>query len=183
MSKAKKAVTILLIVLIVLMLIVVGGYLLIQARYPMEYRELIWTAAEKYDLDPYLVCAVIWTESRFDADSVSSAGAVGLMQLMPETAQWIAQKLDGEVDPENLTDPQTNIELGCWYLSFLRERFHDRDEIAAAYNAGHNRVNQWLSDGELSQDGRELDDIPFEETRNYVERVNTAYDIYKMLYH
>ena len=87
------------------------------------------------------------------------------------------------MDPENLTDPQTNIELGCWYLSFLRERFHDRDEIAAAYNAGHNRVNQWLSDGELSQDGRELDDIPFEETRNYVERVNTAYDIYKMLYH
>ena len=77
MSKAKKAVTILLIVLIVLMLIVVGGYLLIQARYPMEYRELIWTAAEKYDLDPYLVCAVIWTESRFDADSVSSAGPWG----------------------------------------------------------------------------------------------------------
>lgn len=182
MSKKKKAIVILLVVLAVLAAAAAGGYLLIKARYPMNYQKEIWAAAEKYDLDPYLVCAVVWTESRFQPDSVSSAGAVGLMQIMPDTAEWIAGKMKESIDPADLTDPETNIELGCWYLSFLSERFHHKDEIAAAYNAGHNRVNQWLSDGDLSQNGKELDDIPFEETKNYVARVNTAYEIYKMLY-
>lgn len=178
----KKAIVILLVVLALLVVMVVGGYLILKARYPLEYQGEIWAAADKYDLDPYLICAVVWTESRFQKDSVSSAGAVGLMQLMPDTANWIAGKMGGNVNPEKLTDPKTNIELGCWYLDFLQDRFHDRDEIAAAYNAGHNRVSQWLGDGDLSSDGKQLDDIPFEETKNYVARVNTAYDIYKMLY-
>ncbi len=155
-----------------------------KSKYPLEYEDLIEEYASLYELDPYFVAAVINTESGFRADAVSSAGATGLMQLMPETAEWIAGKLDDKnLDAQNLTDPQTNIEMGCWYLNFLKERFDSNLPVMmAAYNAGHNKVKSWLEDAQYSSDGKNLTSIPYPETENYVKKVTKAYDEYKKRY-
>ena len=88
-----------------------------------------------------------------------------------------------DFEEENLHDPETNIQMGCWYLKFLSDKFDgDTTKIAAAYNAGHNRVSEWMTDPEHSTDGETLDNIPFEETKNYVERERQSYEIYKFLY-
>lgn len=154
-----------------------------RSRYPLSYTEIIRENASRYDLDPYRVAAVIRTESGFDPEAVSGAGAMGLMQIMPETGEWIADKLDMENFQLNtLFDPAVNIEIGCWYLDFLADRFDDPELIAAAYNAGHGRVAQWLGDDTVSADGEHIETIPFPETRDYVERISEAYDAYRRLY-
>ncbi len=154
-----------------------------QAKYPLEYEELIVKYADEYGLDPYFVAAVINTESGFDAQAVSSAGAMGLMQVMPETGEWIAGKLEiGTFWADMLLDPETNIEMGCWYLGFLKERFPNEATVMAAYNAGHGKVQEWLSDAQYSADGAALDSIPFKETDNYVKKVTKAYEEYKKHY-
>lgn len=155
-----------------------------RGRYPLEYIKIIQENADRYHLDPYRVAAVIRTESGFDPEAVSGAGAVGLMQIMPDTGEWIAGKLEiTDFEPDLLFDPEHNIEMGCWYLQFLQERFHDDPElVAAAYNAGHGRVSEWLSDDSVSHDGEHLQDIPYRETREYVERIGSAYEAYRRLY-
>jgi soluble lytic murein transglycosylase len=153
-----------------------------QAVYPLEYEDLIIQYSGEFGLDPYLVAAVVHTESGFDAQAVSHAGAVGLMQVMPQTGEWIAGKLGMEnYKEEMLLDPETNIRFGCWYLHFLQERFTSGRLVLAAYNAGHNRVSGWLEDSRLS-DGDELTDIPYEETERYVQKVTRAYEKYKEYY-
>lgn len=154
-----------------------------EKMYPLEYTDQIRLNATAYDLDPYFVAAVIKTESGFDPQAESGAGARGLMQLMPETGSWIAGKLDmGTYTDDLLYDPTTNIKLGCWYLRFLEDRFHDdRNLVSAAYNAGHNRVSQWLEDESISPEGV-LTNIPFEETSKYVDKVLKAEEKYRALY-
>ena len=108
---------------------------------------------------------------------------MGLMQIMPETGEWIAGKIGIEdFNAEMLEDPEVNIEMGVWYLDYLAERFDgETDTVIAAYNAGHGNVEKWLNDGQYSADGRTLAEIPFEETRNYVKKVNRAYEIYSKI--
>ena len=183
MSRKQKVALGFTIVLISLLIIVLGGYLFLKARYPLEYQDTVQKYAEEYDLDPYLVCAFIWTESKFDAKAVSEVGAVGLMQIMPETGAWIGEKIDREITEDMLTDPEVNIQLGCWYMHYLLDRFDgDLTKMTAAYNAGPNRIDDWLDDPSYSPDGDALETIPFEETHNYVQRVEKAYEIYKLLY-
>ncbi len=178
----KKTIKILLIVLIVLALIV-GGLILVRNKYlPLEYQSEIEACSREFNLDPYYVTAVIRTESRFRPGVVSSAGAVGLMQIQPETGEWIAGKLDMEFSADKLTDPAVNIRLGCWYLRFLLDRFDDPIAALAAYNSGQGRVDDWLASDEHSKDGITLDEIPFEETRNYVKKVERFEKLYKWLY-
>lgn len=155
-----------------------------KSQYELEYQELIERYAAEYNLDPYFVAAVIHTESGFDPEAVSGAGAIGLMQIMPETGEWIAGKLGKEnFSIEELKTPETNIEMGSWYLQFLMERFEGNlPVIMAAYNAGHNRVREWLDDVQYSSDGKNLDSIPYNETDNYVKKVTNAYEKYKELY-
>lgn len=154
-----------------------------KRTYRMVYPTLIGQYAEEFQLDPYLVAAVIHTESGNRPDAVSSSGAVGLMQVMPETGEWIAGKLGvHDFTTQQLYDPKTNIRFGCWYLAFLKERFEgDRPLMLAAYNAGHGNVAKWLEDPEISQDGQ-LVNIPFGETERYVEKVQRAYEKYQTLY-
>ena len=169
-----------------------GGYLLYEETqyqkalktYPVAYTELISTYAEKYSLDPYLVQSIMRCESSNDPKAVSSVGAIGLMQIMPDTGEWIGHKIDPELaySLDMLEDPATSIEYGCWYLRFLSDRFSGRTmEIIAAYNAGHGSVEEWLNDARFSQDGR-LTTIPFESTALYYEKVMFAYENYKTLY-
>jgi soluble lytic murein transglycosylase len=146
--------------------------------YPIHYRDTIAQVAEQNDLDPYLVAAVARAESGWDPEAISSAGAVGLMQLMPATAAWISG-LDGwrGGDEPDLTDPEDSLELGAFYLGFLARYFGgDTRKALAAYNAGQGTVSRWLVDG--GSESLELEDIPIGETRGFVERVEYYRDLY-----
>ena len=169
-----------------------GGYVWYQddqlqkalEKYPIAYTDLIKQYAKQYRLDPYLVQSIMRCESSNDPNAVSHAGAIGLMQIMPETGEWIGHKIDPELaySLDMLNDPATNIEYGCWYLNFLSERFAGNVmEIIAAYNAGHGTVKNWLEDARFSTDG-ELITIPYEDTAKYYQNVMKAYENYTTLY-
>ncbi len=151
--------------------------------YPLEYQDLIRACAAENDLDPAYPAAVIMAESSYRPEAVSSANAQGLMQLLPDTASWIAGKF-GETYVEGmLFDPETNIRYGCWYLGFLMKRYHgDMTCASSAYHQGQGTVDKWLQDPSLSADGATLTSIPSEATDTYVKRVLKYYERYVELY-
>ena len=169
-----------------------GGYLIYEEaqyqralrNYPVAYVDLIKQYADQYELDPYLVQSIMRCESSNDPTAKSDVGAIGLMQIMPESGEWIGHKIDPELaySLDMLEDPATSIEYGCWYLRFLSQRFDGRlMEIVSAYNAGHGTVEDWLSDARFSQNGQ-LTVIPYEDTARYYEKVVAAYENYTTLY-
>lgn len=169
-----------------------GGYLWYEdaqyqkalKNYPVAYTEFIAQYAKEYELDPYLVQSIMRCESSNKPDAVSKVGAIGLMQIMPDTGEWIAHKIDPELaySLDMLEDPATSIEYGCWYLNFLSNRFNgNMMQMVAAYNAGHGSVENWLNNPLYSQNG-ELTTIPFEDTARYYENVMAAYENYTTLY-
>jgi peptidoglycan lytic transglycosylase len=142
--------------------------------YPLGYASIIRGHAANYHLDPTLLAAVIEEESKFDANARSSAGAVGLMQLTPQTAEGIAQYTGGsKFVLSDLTNPEINIRYGAWYLRHLLDRYKDERTALAAYNAGQENVDRWLAAGEA---------IQFPETRAYVDRVERLKGIYRRAY-
>lgn len=151
-------------------------------RYPLAYEDIIRHYSDLRELDPYLVMAVIRAESSFIADAQSPVGALGLMQLMPDTAQWIAERIGLNFPEIDLFHPRYNIRMGTYYLRMLIDMFEEVDTALAAYNAGMGNVGRWLNDYRYSADGRTLHTIPFTETRNYVERVNDFWEVYRELY-
>ena len=151
--------------------------------YPLEYEEYIYKYGDMYDIPYDLLAAVIKAESGFDPAAVSGAGAVGLMQLLPATAEEIALRLEIEYDEDMLWNPETNISYGSYYLAYLYENLGSNWKTAcAAYNAGIGRVKGWLEDAAYSDDGKNLKYIPFEETRNYLERIEKNRNKYTKLY-
>lgn len=173
--------------LALLILLCVSAYFLNRLSekrtYRLVYGELITEMAGEYHIDPYLVAAVIHCESSNNKDAVSPVGAMGLMQIMPDTGGWIADKLEAEGFCEDqLFDPRTNIRFGCWYLAYLTDKFQGNGKsVLAAYNAGPGNVEKWLKDERYSRDGQ-LTDIPFPETERYIEKVYRAYEKYLTLY-
>lgn len=156
-----------------------------EIAYPLSYQDEIKKFAGAYGLDPARVAAVIYCESSFRPEAVSPAGARGLMQIMPETGRWIAEKLDEEsyFTDEKLFEPELNIRYGCWYLHYLDERYGgDLTKATAAYHAGGSRVDAWLNDSQYSQDGVTLAYIPYDSTRAYVANVKAAYEHYKEIF-
>ena len=153
--------------------------------YPQKYREQVQKYSDEFDVEEPLIYAVIRTESGFRPEVESSAGAIGLMQLMPATFDWLQESLDGTVtySSDALTDPDINIRYGTYLLSVLMKQYGNRDTAVAAYNAGTTTVDGWLKDSSYSTDGKTLSKIPYEETDNYVDRVGHAYDLYKKLYY
>ena len=146
-------------------------------KYPVEYSEYIVKYAAENDLDPYLVIAVIRQESNFIADA-QSPYAGGLMQLTPITASEYGAKLG--LENYDYMDPETNIRIGCYLLRSLIDKYGGEvDTALAAYNGGPANVDEWLRDPQCSADGKKLTHIPFEETRSYVEKVNSYKDEYK----
>jgi soluble lytic murein transglycosylase len=154
-----------------------------QLYYPLGYGEHVRAAARAVGLDPYVVAAVIREESSYDPRARSGVGAVGLMQLMPDTARVVAQELGrplGELAA--LWEPPVNITLGSRYLAQLNARFRDPLLAVAAYNAGPHRVQQWVA-GRPQVDMEEfVDQIPFDETRGFAKRVFTSWHHYRRLY-
>ncbi|OPX90561.1 MAG: Soluble lytic murein transglycosylase precursor [Pelotomaculum sp. PtaB.Bin104] len=151
--------------------------------YPFPHKEIIEHYAGTYGVDPYLVVAMMKAESNFNQRAISESGALGLMQIMPETGQWAAKQNGGPpFSPEQLFEVDTNIKLGTWYIADLGKEFHgDAVLILAAYNGGRGNVREWLANGTLST-WRDIKAIPFPETRHYVEKVLNNYDIYTKLY-
>lgn len=154
-----------------------------KTQYPIKYEYFVEKYAKEYGLDKYLVYSVIRTESRFDKYAVSSAGAKGLMQLTDETGEHCQRRvrIDG-YSSDALFDPEININLGCYYLSILIDKYDDIDTALAAYNGGPGNVDEWLRDKSLVDENGNLINIPFKETRNYVGRVNEAQKMYKTIY-
>ena len=157
-----------------------------RAQHPLYYADTITAYADAQELDPALVAAVILCESSYDPKAESRLGARGLMQLMPDTAEWVAHKLgeDGaDYSFDNLYDPQTNIRFGTWYLGYLSRRFDgDATKIVCAYHAGQGNVDSWLKNPQYSSDGVTLDVIPTQDTATYASRVLRARDIYRKYY-
>ena len=140
-------------------------------RYPMPYRSELDEATRKYDLDPALVYGLVRQESRFVPDIVSTAGAVGLMQLMPPTARWVAKQTGRPSRELNLQDPALNAQLGAYYLRYVMERLGRMPVLAAAaYNAGPGRAQAWRGSAPL-EGAIYVETIPFNETREYAKKV------------
>lgn len=148
----------------------------------IDYEDEIIKYADLYKSDPLMIASIINVESGFDKDAVSHLGAKGLMQIIPETGQWVADHLEIDYENELLFDPDYNIKLGAYYYEYLYEYYGSIDLALAAYNGGMGNVDSWLDDEEYSKDGHKLDYIPFEETRQYVDKVKNVYDTYSFLY-
>ena len=145
-----------------------------RAWYPLRYAPIVRGHAHHYDLDPALLAAVIYQESKFKADARSSSGAIGLMQLLPDTAKGIALHTGGTAfRVGDLYDPELNVRYGAWYLRHLEAKYGDERTALAAYNAGQDNVDRWRSEGRSVQ---------FAETREYVNRVEELKRIYRDAY-
>ena len=143
--------------------------------YPLHYQTIVRTYAQQQRLDPALLAAVIETESKFDATARSSAGAVGLMQLTPATAEGIATRTGGtKFQLSDLTNPDINVRYGTFYLRLLLDKYKGNQRLAlAAYNAGQRRVDDWIA----AHEG-----IQFSETRAYIDKIESLQKLYRRIY-
>ncbi len=149
--------------------------------YPIKYAEIIKKNSEENNISAPLIASIINVESGYRTSCVSGKGAIGLMQIMPETAEWICGKISVEYDKEKLFDVDYNIQLGSYYLGYLYRYFGDENLAICAYNAGMGNVSKWLKDEALSKDGR-LIKIPFAETKAYLKKVAKNLRHYKNKY-
>ncbi|MBU1427607.1 tetratricopeptide repeat protein [bacterium] len=151
--------------------------------YPAYFEDMIREYALKYEIDPLLALAMIREESRFNAWNESVAGARGLMQIIFSTGEWIAQKLNFEdFNDEMLFSPEVNINLGCWYIGYLKERFlNDPILIISGYNAGPGTTSKWLEQYDRSDLDNFVENVPYSETREHIKKVMKSYQMYKRL--
>lgn len=160
------------------------GFAYINIKYPIGYTSLIKEYSNKYNLDPFLVAAIINVESSYDKDAISPKSAKGLMQISPQTGQWIGEELAlSDYSEEKLFLPEINIMMGTWYLNRLSRQYEDNlDHVLIAYNAGSGNLKKWLENEEYCQDGENISKIPFKETEEYLVKVRHNIRIYKVLY-
>lgn len=178
-------------VLAALALLVFGGWKVwssdaVQMRfvYMWDYQQDIITYSQKNNIDPFLVAAIIKNESNFKHKAVSGVGAVGLMQIMPETGRWIAEQmgLEGYKDSD-LYLTKTNIRMGCWYVGELDHEFkQNMTLVMIAYNAGRGQTREWMQENGWTYDFNDVQVIPYPDTREYVAKVLHDRDKYYLLY-
>ncbi len=170
-------------IIIVCLVFIIFYPQIIRVYYPFLYREEIEELGVIYDLEPELIAALIHVESKFNPAAESSRGARGLMQIMPPTGVWAAQGLGWlDFQAEQLFDPLLNLEIGCWYLAGLREEFSSLTIALAAYNAGRGNVRRWLEEGIWDGTCENTEDIPFRETRLYLNKIERTWERYRVLY-
>ena len=180
----KKLLSIILIIIIIIFGINYNKIknMTLRKIYKIDYSEYVERYSEEYQVDKYLIYAIIKAESNFSEEAVSSKGAKGLMQLMQTTAEEIATKINIEVTEENILDPDININLGTKYISILIQKYGNIGLSLSAYNAGSGNVDKWIANGTLKNDGSDIENVPYTETNNYVRKILRDYEIYKQLY-
>ncbi len=183
LNNKAKAVTLLLLLSVFLVIILCNFVLLVlKTVYPLSYSQLVESNAEEYEIDESLLYSLIETESGFDKNAVSSVGARGLTQILPETFQWLQTKTGESFTDDALFEPQVSVKYGAYLLSILVDEFGNTETAVAAYHAGIGRVHRWLENPEYSDDGITLRYIPYDDTRAYVDKIVRTRDIYVKLY-
>ena len=184
--KYKKILICVAVILITVIVVSVFKDKILKIIYPKTYKEIVSVYAEKYNVDENLIFAVIKAESNFKDDAVSHRNAVGLMQIMEETAVDVAKKYGITIDQNNareeIKNVQNNINIGAKYLSILLDTYKNKEVAVAAYNAGIGTVNTWIEKGTIKSDGSDIENIPYKETNNYVRKILRNYKIYNELY-
>lgn len=176
MKNIEKVKLVGLLILIAVLLFFMGAVAMVKIQYPLGYNDLIVYYSKEYELDPNLVRAIIKEESGYNIKAKSDVGAMGLMQIMPQTAIWIAQELeDVNFKVEDLYEPETNIKMGCFYLNYLFSKYGDDYKVLFAYNAGEGRLNSFFPEEFV------LENITIEETKNYINRVIKSKNRYESL--
>ncbi len=184
--KYKKLLIFIIIILLIVVFICVFKDKILKIFYPRTYNEFVSVYAEKYDVDKNLIFAVIKAESNFNDNAVSHRNAVGLMQIMEDTAKDVAKKYGIDIDNNNakeeIKNVQNNINIGTKYLSVLIDTYGNKELAVAAYNAGIGTVNTWIEKGVIKADGSDIEKIPYKETNTYVRKILRNYKIYEELY-
>ncbi|WP_306484102.1 lytic transglycosylase domain-containing protein [Anaerococcus sp.] len=152
------------------------------SRTQISYQDQIYEYSEKYNVDPLLTASIVKVESDFDNKAQSHQGAHGLMQLLEDTAKHSADVVGIDYYPEKLNDVDYNLDLGVGYFDYLYRYYNNRDLALAAYNGGVGNVDTWLKEGTIDKDNPDPLNIPFEETRQYVTKVNANYEVMKKFY-
>lgn len=178
-----KSIALIFIIALIFVLLINSAWFL-KIFYPFLHRDLITSSSTEYQVDPYLVLAIIRTESKFLVKANSRVGAKGLMQIMPDTGSWIAKQMNiSDFNDEMLYKADFNIPMGIWYISYLDSVFKgDLIKVLAAYNAGEYKVKKWITEGIWTGRQQDIAQIPYAETREYIDKVLFDYHIYKRIY-
>lgn len=187
MHKKKLLIAITVIVLLFILIVPLKApEKVLKIFYPIKYENFVELCAKEYNVDKYLIYAIIKAESNFNEKAVSSKDAKGLMQLMDETAVDISKKmklnLSNEEISTKLLEADFNIKLGSYYISILLQKYNSIELALVAYNAGSGKLDYWIEQGVLKADGTNIENVPYKETNNYVRKILRDYDIYKGLY-
>jgi len=174
------------VLVIVVIISAFAGYIALvgwyeKTAYPLPYQMIVTRAAKEYDVPPEIIYGVMRTESSLNPHALSPKGAAGLMQITEDTFAWLLTKTGEELQWEQIYNEEINIRYGVFFLHLLYEEFDRWETVFAAYNAGRTRVNAWLDDPAIAENGR-LVNIPFPETAEYVLRVQRAAENYRRLY-
>ena len=184
--KNKKLLIFVAIVVVIVVFLIFARNPILKMIYPRTYEEAVLIYSEEYGIDKNLILALIKAESNFDADAISNRNAIGLMQLMEDTAKDVANKNNIELNDENikqeLCDVYKNIQIGTCYLASLFKKYESKEIALAAYNAGIGTVDNWIEKGIIKSDGSDIENIPYKETNYYVRKILRDYEFYNYLY-
>ncbi len=182
MKTILKIIAFLLMIVLIAVGIVFASVYFSLGREHEEYIPLIEKYSQEMNMDEELLAAMVKVESGFNKDAKSNMGAIGLMQVLPETAKWVSEKKGVEYDEAKLTDPETNLMLGSYYFKYLFNMFKSEDLAILAYNGGMGNVNKWLDEGTITNDQKSYSKIPVYETKTYLERIKDNRDLYNIVW-
>lgn len=178
----KKILKIIVILFLAGLIFVLFNNLIMKMIYIKKYEDIVYKYSQINNIDPMLTFAVIKAESNFNSNAVSKSNAIGLMQLMENTAVEVGNNINETIKKEQLYNPEINIKIGTKYLAELLERYDNNLNLTlAAYNAGIGNVDEWIKNGTIKADGSDIENIPFKETNNYVRKILRDYEIYKSI--
>ncbi len=184
--KNKKLIIFITIILLLFVFLLVTKDKILRIIYPKKYQEIVSIYAKDYEIEENLIYALIKSESNFNKDAVSNKGAVGLMQLMENTAKDVIRSNNLIINTNDLTNEllnvTNNINIGTKYISTLLEKYGNKEVALAAYNAGTGTVDNWINKNIIKADGSDIENIPYKETNNYVRKILRDYKIYQKLY-
>jgi soluble lytic murein transglycosylase len=169
---------------LVLFLVALWHKPILKIYFVLEYGDKITAYSRANGVSSATISAIVFTESRFNTEARSHKGALGLMQIMPSTGEWVARQLAWKsFSSSDLMDPEKNLAVGIWYLAYLKRNFKHNEYLAlASYNAGSRHVSEWLQDGTWDGNKIKIEQIPFPETKKYVIRILVLRKIYHYLY-